>query len=139
MKICPKCNFLDHETSGPSYECPKCGVIYSKVIYDINKEKIKRNEEAFKGWKKHSKSDNKNTVLIWASLLVIISAGFYVTKNSPVSMPIESAPQAPQKRIESQPQRINFPKKYEMRITQTGRCGFTVRNNGSDRSFEKIS
>lgn len=31
MKICPKCRFLDHELSGPNYECPMCGVIYSRV------------------------------------------------------------------------------------------------------------
>jgi hypothetical protein len=137
MKICPKCRYLDHEENGPNYECPKCGVIYSKVVDDINREKIARNERNFdQTWNKIKRAPEKafSTFWIWAGLMaaVAIISGINIQRNMATVdhvrqiLPTTSTPPTSKSNIS------NFQSKYEMRTVEKGRCGFKVIANGTD-------
>lgn len=137
MKICPKCRYLDHEENGPNYECPMCGVIYSKVIDDINREKIARNERYFdKTWNKIKRAPEKafSTFWIWAGLMAVVAiiSGINIQRNvatvdhSKPAFPTTSPLLTPKSNIS------NFQTKYEIRTEEKGRCGFKVIANGSN-------
>lgn len=137
MKICPKCRYLDHEENGPNYECPMCGVIYSKVFDDINREKIARNERNFdKTWNKIKRAPEKafSTFWIWAALMAVVAiiSGINIQRNVATvdhvrpAFPTTSTPSPPKSNIS------NFQTKYEMRTEKKGRCGFKVIANGTD-------
>jgi hypothetical protein len=137
MKICPKCRYLDHEENGPNYECPKCGVIYSKVVDDINREKIARNERNFDHtWNKIKRAPEKafSTFWIWAGLMAVVAiiSGIYIQRN--VAIVDHVRPTFPETRAPStlKPNISNFQTKYEIRTIKKGRCGFKVFANGTD-------
>lgn len=134
MKICPKCRYLDHEENGPNYDCPKCGVIYSKVFDDINREKIAQNESNFnKTWNKIKRApDNAfSTFWIWAGLMAVVAIIFGINIQRNVSIvdhvrptfPKTSAPSTPSSNIS------NFQTKYEMRTKEPAECPFKVISN----------
>jgi hypothetical protein len=134
MKICPKCRYLDHEENGPNYECPKCGVIYSKVIDDINREKIARNERNFdKTWNKIKRAPKTafSTFWIWAGLMAVVAiiSGINIQRNvAPVDhvrpeFPTTNTPATPKSNIS------NFHTKYEMRTKEAGECSFKIISN----------
>lgn len=130
MKICPKCRYLDLEGNGPSYECPMCGVIYSRVIDKINEEKIKYNEQQFdKKWARIKKKPEKqfSTFWIWAGLMAIVAiiSGINIQKNiQNTNLPTEKTIIHPKTSIKD-----NFQTKFEIRTKKIGEFPFKVISN----------
>ncbi len=130
MKICPKCRYLDHEENGPNYECPMCGVIYSKVIDDINREKIARNERnSDKTWNKINRAPEKafSAFWIWAGLMAVVAiiSGINIRKNvQNTDFPIE-------KKINNfkSDTKEYFQTKFEMRTKDIPECSFKIISN----------
>lgn len=130
MKICPKCRYLDHEENGPNYECPMCGVIYSRVIDKINEEKIRYNEQQFeKKWNKFKKAPEKafSTFWIWAGIMAVVAviSGINI-QNSTRQTDIFNTKQNnnPQKKLKE-----TFQTKFEMRTKETAECPLKVISN----------
>lgn len=130
MKICPKCRYLDHEENGPNYECPKCGVIYSKVFDDINREKIARNERNFdKTWNKIKRSPEKafSTFWIWAGLMAVVAviSGINIQKN------VQNTDFTTGRAVNNSKfnKADNFQTKFEMRTKDTPECSFKIISN----------
>lgn len=136
MKICPKCRYLDHEESGPNYECPMCGVIYSRAIDKINEEKIKYNEQQFeKTWAKIKKTPEKafSTFWIWAGLMAIVAivSGINIQNNiKNANFPIEKSINNAKSNI-----RENFQTKFEMRTKEIGDCPFKIISNDAPNTI----
>ncbi len=140
MKICPKCRYLDHEENGPNYECPMCGVIYSKVFDDINREKIAQNERNFdKTWNKIKRAPEKafSTFWIWAGLMAVVAiiSGINIQRNATIvdhvrpASPVMSAPSTPKSNIS------NFQTKYEMRTKEPAECPFKLISNDAPNTI----
>lgn len=137
MKICPKCRYLDHEENGLNYECPMCGVIYSRVLDDINREKIAQNERHFDiDWNKIKRAPKKafSAFWVWAGLMLVVAiiSGVNIRRDEVTvdhaksAFPISSAPSILKSNIS------NFQTKYEMRTEKKSRCGFKVIANGTE-------
>ncbi|KAF5053147.1 hypothetical protein DSECCO2_401470 [anaerobic digester metagenome] len=130
MKICPKCRYLDHEENGPNYECPMCGVIYSRVIDKINEEKIKYNEQQFeKKWNKFKKAPEKafSTFWIWAGIMAVVAviSGINIQNNARHTDIVNTKPNNnPQRTLKD-----TFQTKFEMRTKGTAECPFKVISN----------
>ena len=137
MKICPKCRYLDHEENGPNYECPKCGVIYSRAHEAINEEKIKQNEKRFtQTWAKTGATTRKNTgtFWVWAAVFITVIAFNAIRHiNSPeIKPPTRSIPVA---KPPVPPARENFLTKYEMRTQEKGTCSFKLISNDAPNTI----
>ncbi|ACU88870.1 hypothetical protein [Desulfomicrobium baculatum] len=111
-----------------------CGVIYSKVIDDINREKIASNERNFdKTWNKIKRAPEKalSTFWIWAGLMAVVAiiSGINIQRNVATvdhvrpAFPTTSTPSTPKSNIS------NFHTKYEMRTKEAGECSFKVISN----------
>lgn len=115
MKICPKCRYLDHEETGSSYECPKCGVIYSRVLESINQEKIRKNVESYTIVKKKNgwSIDTVPTFWVWAGIAAIVAviSGINIQRTLGNENYFPSVPTSPQKTSE------RFVTKYEIDLT----------------------
>lgn len=136
MKICPKCRYLDHEESGPNYECPMCGVIYSRAIDKINEEKIKYNEQQFeKTWAKIKKAPEKafSTFWIWAGLTAIVAiiSGINIQKN----MQYIKIPTGREVDKTINFKNENFQTKFEMRTKEVGECSFKIISNDAPNTI----
>ncbi len=135
MKICPKCRYLDHEENGPSYECPMCGVIYSKAIYTINKEKIRRNETEFQNsaWNKRNQSQIFSSKWIWVMLIaaasIITAINMKGAVNVESSLPVMPTVTMPQK------SEAIFVTKYEMRTAEPLDCDFELISNDAPNTI----
>jgi hypothetical protein len=130
MKICPKCRYLDHEENGPNFECPKCGVIYSKVFDDINREKIAQNERNFdKTWNKIKRSPEKafSTFWIWAGLMAVVAviSGINIQKN------VQNSDFTTGNAVKNSKfnKADNFQTKFEMRTKDIPECSFQIISN----------
>jgi hypothetical protein len=137
MKICPKCRYLDHEENGPNYECPKCGVIYSRAFEAINEEKIRQNEKHFsRTWAKAGSSTQKKigTFWVWAAVFITLIA-FQAIRNikiTGVNHPVAPVPAA---KTPAPPARENFQTKYEMRTQEKGTCSFKLISNDAPNTI----
>jgi hypothetical protein len=137
MKICPKCRYLDHEENGPNYECPKCGVIYSRAFEAINEEKIKQNEMHFAHtWAKAGSNTQKNAGTFWVWVAVFITIiTFNVIRNirtSGINHPTQAVPVA---KTPVHSARENFLTKYEMRTQEKGTCSFKLTSNNAPNTI----
>jgi len=137
MKICPKCRYLDHEENGPNYECPKCGVIYSRAYEAINEEKIKQNEKRFAHtWAKARAGTRKKTGAFWVWAAVFMSIiAFNAIRNINSSGTNRPTPTVPSTKAPAPPARENFLTKYEMRTQEKGTCSFKVISNDAPNTI----
>lgn len=136
MKICPKCRYLDHEDNGPNYECPMCGVIYSRVIDKINEEKIIYNEQLFeKKWARIKRNPEKalSAFWIWAGLMAVVAivSGINIQKS------IQKADIPADKNLNESHSDIKdkFQTKFEMRTTDIADCPFKVISNNAPNTI----
>ena len=137
MKICPKCHYLDHEENGPNYECPKCGVIYSRAFEAINEEKIKQNEKHFAHtWAKAGITTRKNpgTFWVWVAVFLTVIA-FNVIRNVKTSGINHATNIVPVAKTPTPPARENFLTKYEMRTKEKGICSFKLISNDAPNTI----
>lgn len=133
MKICPKCRYLDHEETGSSYECPKCGVIYSRVLESINQEKIRKNVESYTIVKKKNgwSIDTVPTFWVWAGIAAIVAviSGINIQRTLGNENYFPSVPTSPQKTSE------RFVTKYEMRTSEALNSEFEVVSNDAPNTI----
>jgi hypothetical protein len=130
MKICPKCRYLDHEENGPSYECPMCGVIYSRAYDKINEEKIRYNEQKFeRTWSKIKKAPDKafSTFWVWAGIIAVVTTISAINMQKDFKQ-TDLFKQVSKDKTQS-PLRDNFQTKFEMRTKEEGICSFKVISN----------
>ncbi len=146
MKICPKCRYLDHEENGPNYECPKCGVIYSRALDAINEEKRRKNEINYEKSARSAKaktstyhqpwtwegiksgSKSRQTFWVWAGIISIILTSISLRdralKNDSF-IPLITSTAPPQ----------DFLTKYEMRTQEPGSCPIKILSNGAPNTI----
>lgn len=101
MKICPKCRFLDHEKNGPSYDCPMCGVIYSRIGDRAYEYKDKESKLRFEKipienlrpswtWEEIKNGPKKRSWNFWLWVVLIIAAMLVTAINIQRSIGSES-------------------------------------------------
>ena len=143
MKICPKCRYLDHEKDGPHYECPKCGVIYSKAQEVINEEKRRRNEQRYEAQKKatakhtqvwtwdsiKSGPKSQQTFWVWAGLIAIVMTVTGLRER--VLQTDEFAQVAAISKTPSQ----EFITKIDIRSKEPAKCPIKIISNGAPHTI----
>lgn len=101
MQICPKCNYqrTDKDSTIPDYECPKCGVIYSKIKKETSSKIQERLEEIFETEKdpppnKTSEATLSNEQIPTSNLINCLDCGKQISKRA-MSCPHCGAPSLP--------------------------------------------
>lgn len=86
LKVCPKCGYTRQPTdAAPEYECPKCGVIYSKIgesrVSGINSSPQSARKSPFKEPAQEQKSVQQAKVRLAELFIVGLVMGYFLGRE----------------------------------------------------------